>query len=317
MAAPLQWRQLSIAANGSNGIAQDDATTPSSRSGTPFSQFFGLNDLFQSGVPSIAATGLSSGDASGIAAGGNISLSLKVDLMATFAGGHCHHRLRHDHRQYRLIPEHRCYARRRPFTLNSDGSITTQTSALYPNYQLNVTNDTTQRGSTGVSFTELFGIGDNQIANQAIGFQVVPAVANAISNASASSSPSINSSTTVGGTVVLVDSSGRHRACRMSSPCRVPLLLPGGLTTADIAASFDAVRRRFIKACPTNRMRSQRHQTTQDDRLTEAQTRLAANWRQSGRGIVQFVVPAQQAYSAGARILTVVDQLYQTLLGIQ
>ncbi len=63
--------QLSIAATGSNGIVvQDDSTTPSSRGGTPFSQFFGLNDLFQGGAPSIAATGLSASDASGIAAGG-------------------------------------------------------------------------------------------------------------------------------------------------------------------------------------------------------------------------------------------------------
>ena len=52
--------QLSISATGSNGIVvQDDATTPSSRGGTGFSQFFGLNDSFQSQAPSILATGLS------------------------------------------------------------------------------------------------------------------------------------------------------------------------------------------------------------------------------------------------------------------
>jgi len=40
--------QLSVSATGSNGIlVQDDATTPSSRGGTGFSQFFGLNDLFK------------------------------------------------------------------------------------------------------------------------------------------------------------------------------------------------------------------------------------------------------------------------------
>ena len=42
-----------------------------------FSQFFGLNDLFQSQVPSITATGLSAGDASGLAAGGVINFSFK------------------------------------------------------------------------------------------------------------------------------------------------------------------------------------------------------------------------------------------------
>ena len=63
--------QLSISATGSNGmVVQDDAATPSSRGGTGFSQFFGLNDVFQSQRALDPATGLSAADASGLAAGG-------------------------------------------------------------------------------------------------------------------------------------------------------------------------------------------------------------------------------------------------------
>ncbi|MEO7054898.1 MAG: flagellar hook-associated protein FlgK, partial [Rhizomicrobium sp.] len=70
--------QLSVAANGSNGIVvQDDATSPSARGGTGFSQFFGLNDVFTAQAPSTLATGLTASDASGLAAGGVIALSLK------------------------------------------------------------------------------------------------------------------------------------------------------------------------------------------------------------------------------------------------
>ena len=70
--------QLSIAATGSNGlVVQDDATTPASRGGAGFSQFFGLNDLFQTTTPSILSTGLSASDSSGLAAGGKIDLLLK------------------------------------------------------------------------------------------------------------------------------------------------------------------------------------------------------------------------------------------------
>ena len=57
------------------------------------------------------------------------------------------------------------------FTLNSDGSISTANSALYPGYQLNVTGDTTQRGTTGMSFTQLFGLGANALAAPGAGFQ--------------------------------------------------------------------------------------------------------------------------------------------------
>ncbi|HSZ74019.1 MAG TPA: flagellar hook-associated protein FlgK, partial [Rhizomicrobium sp.] len=69
---------LSISANGSNGlVVKDDATTPSSRGGVGFSQFFGLNDLFKTSAPSILSTGLSASDAGGFAAGGSMSFTLK------------------------------------------------------------------------------------------------------------------------------------------------------------------------------------------------------------------------------------------------
>jgi flagellar hook-associated protein 1 FlgK len=58
--------KLSIAATGSNGIlVQDNASSPSRRGGEGFSQFFGLNDIFQSQAPSVLTTGLSASDASG------------------------------------------------------------------------------------------------------------------------------------------------------------------------------------------------------------------------------------------------------------
>ena len=66
--------KLSLDAAGGNGfVIQDDASTPSSRAGSGFSQFFGLNDLFRTSSPSILATGLTAGDTAGFAAGGKMS----------------------------------------------------------------------------------------------------------------------------------------------------------------------------------------------------------------------------------------------------
>jgi flagellar hook-associated protein 1 FlgK len=59
------------------------------------------------------------------------------------------------------------------------------------------------------------------------------------------------------------------------------------------------------------------NQTTQDDRLQEAQSRMADNSGVSLDEELTNLTTYQQAYSAGARMLTVVDQLYQTLLQIQ
>jgi len=59
------------------------------------------------------------------------------------------------------------------------------------------------------------------------------------------------------------------------------------------------------------------NQTTQDDRLNEANSRVAAN---SGVNLDEELTSLssyQQAYAASARMLTVLDQLYKTLLDIQ
>ncbi|HMH65942.1 MAG TPA: flagellar basal body rod C-terminal domain-containing protein, partial [Rhizomicrobium sp.] len=59
------------------------------------------------------------------------------------------------------------------------------------------------------------------------------------------------------------------------------------------------------------------NQQTQDDRLTEANSRVSSN---SGVNLDEELTSLssyQQAYAAGARILSVVDSLYQTLLQIQ
>jgi len=200
------------------------------------------------------------------------------------------------------------------FTLNSDGSISTATSALYPGYQLNVTNDTTQRGATGISFTQLFGIGGSQLAKQASAFQMVPAMANNPQRIGFAT-PGLTPSTVAGGTVVLSgDSSGAIAMQNVITQSRA-FAKAGGLAAQTSSLSDYAAA--FYQNLSTQSNAVTSNQTSQDDRLTEAQTRLASN---SGVNLDEELTNLssyQQAYSAGARILTVVDQLYQTLLQIQ
>jgi flagellar hook-associated protein 1 FlgK len=59
------------------------------------------------------------------------------------------------------------------------------------------------------------------------------------------------------------------------------------------------------------------NQTTQDDRLTEANSRVASYSGVNLDEELTNLTSYQQAYAAGARILTTVDALYQTLLQIQ
>ncbi len=306
--------QLSIAANGSNGIVvQDDATTPSSRGGTAFSQFFGLNDVFTAQAPSILSTGLSASDASGLAAGGVIEFSLKgpagdivKQVNVTTSAGQTIGNV--------ISALNTALGGAASFTLNGNGSISTAKSALYSDYQLNVTGDTTQRGTTGVSFTELFGIGDNNLSNQATNFAVTPTVAKALQRVGFST-PGITASSVAGDSVLSGgDNSGAIALQNIITGNR-NFAAAGGISAqteslSDYAASFYQQVSTVSNAVTQN-------QTTQDNRLQEAQSRMASNSGVNLDEELTNLTTYQQAYTAGARMLTVVDQLYQTLLQIQ
>jgi flagellar hook-associated protein 1 len=306
--------KLSIAAAGGNGVVvQDDATTPSSRGGTGFSQYFGLNDVFTAQSPSVLATGLSASDASGLPAGGIISLSLKgpdgdivKQVSVTTTAGQTIGNV--------ITALNSAMGGAATFTLNSDGSISTAKSALYSDYQLNVTGDTTQRGTTGVSFTKLFGIGSNNLANQAINFSVTGAVTSAPQRIGLGT-PKITVATVAGDSIVSGgDNSGAIAFQNVITADR-SFASAGGISAqreslSDYAASFYQQVSTLSNAVTQN-------QTTQDDRLQEAQSRMASNSGVSLDEELTNLTTYQQAYTAGARMLTVVDQLYQTLLQIQ
>ena len=301
--------ELSISASGGNGVVvQDDATTPSARGGVGFSQFFGLNDLFQSSVPSLLATGLSASDASGLSAGSQIDLTLKspsgdiaksasVTITAGMTIGDVVNAL------------NASMGGTTTFALNSDGSITTSNASGYSGYQLQVANDTTQRGTTGMSFTEMFGIGSNALANQAASFSLTSAVANNPSRL-AFAKPDVTSTQVVGNG----DSTGLQ-ALQNLATAKQSFASAGNLGSQKIALGDYAAA--FYQDVSTRSASATSNKTAQDDRLTEAQSRQAKTSGVSLDEELSNMMIYQQAYAAGARMLTVVDQLYSTLLNIQ
>ena len=305
--------QLSISATGGNGIViQDDATTPSSRGGFGFSHFFGLNDLFQSQSPSILTTGLSAGDDAGLQNGGNISLSLKGpdgDItrqvsIATSAGQTVGD----------VVTALNAALGGAAFvTLNPDGSLSTSNSALYQGYQLNVTNDTTTRGNTGVSFSKLFGLGATTIASQAVGFSVTRAVASNPARIGFAT-PALTPSSVAGDTVVSAGNNAGAIALQNTISKSRGFTAAGGIA-AQISSLSDYAAG-FYQNVSTQSNTVTSNQTTQDDRLAEAKARISSNSGVSLDEELTNLSSYQQAYAAGARILSVVDELYQTLLNI-
>lgn len=305
--------QLSISANGTNGIVvQDSQSSPTSRGGTAFSQFFGLNDLFTTSVPSIAATGLSAGDAGGFNAG-TISLQLKgpngevgpqanVAVTSGMTIGDI------------VSALNSSFNGAATFSLGSNGALTETPSSQYSGYQLNVTSDSTQRGSTGMSFTDLFGLGQQSAQALASGFSVNAAI---VANPALlqSGQPSITASTTTGQQIVGAGDSSGLLALQSVNTSNQTFGAAGGLGAGTM--SLDDYAGSFYQNVATLSQAAQSNATTQSDRLTQAQSQQS---QVSGVNLdteLSNMVMYQQAYSAGAHVMQVAQSLFNTLLQIQ
>ena len=305
---------LSISASGSNGVVvQDDATTPSSRGGTGFSQFFGLNNLFSTSAPSILSSGLSASDAGGFAAGGSMMFTLKgpngeigkqasVTLTAGMTIGNI------------VSALNTSFGGAATFALNSDGSMSVTPSAGNAGYTLQVNSDSTQRGSTGMSFTTLFGLGAGVPAALTSNFSVNSAIANSPSQLPLAQS-SIGAATAAGDNIV---GSGDNRgllALQNLQNSNQNFAGAGALNAQ--SATLDAYADSFYQDAATRGSTAQTNATTQSDRLSEAQSRQSSYSGVNLDEELTNMMTYQQAYSAGARMLTVVQQLYDTLLAVQ
>jgi flagellar hook-associated protein 1 len=304
---------LSVSATGGNGIiVQDDASNPSSRGGASFSQFFGLNNLFQAAAPSISATGLSASDAGGFSGG---TINLELDGPNGASGPQASVTLNSGMTIGDVVTAlNSAFGSAASFSLSSNGSLTMTPGAGYPGYALNVTSDTTQRGTTGTSFSELFGLGSEQTTNQAVNFAVNPSIANGLQTL-ALAEPQITASTTAGNMVVASGDASGLLALQNLSNTQMSFSAAGGLNAQ--VSSLGNYADAFYQNIATTTQTVQSNTTAAGDQLTEAQTRQSQVSGVNLDNELSNMVLYQQAYSAGARVLQTASQLFNTLLQIQ
>ncbi|MDX2235612.1 MAG: flagellar hook-associated protein FlgK [Hyphomonadaceae bacterium] len=166
---------LTIAAAGAGGVVLGEVEgNESAREGRGFAHFFGLNDLVRAPAPLFYEAGVSPADAHGLATGG------ALDFEITDANG-------------RVIRTPSVAAAGTTWTdylgalnnattgigqyatasIDGDGRlIVTPRSG----YAVAVTRDTTERGATGVSVSELFGLTRAATATRALGLEVNAAI---------------------------------------------------------------------------------------------------------------------------------------------
>jgi len=303
--------KLSLTATGGDGLLiKDDVVAPTTRGGTAFSQYFGLNDIFKAQAPSIQGTGLTAASASGLSAGGVIAFSLKgadgdiarqvsITTIAGMTVGNV------------ISAINTALGGAATLTLNADGSVSTAKSAFYSGYQLNVVNDTTLRGSTGMSFTTLFGVGENNLVHQATGFSVSDAAQAAPQRIGLAKS-TLTSASALGSIIVAGGDNQGALALQNILNSNRDFPAAGGLTTQ--SGSLMDYAAAFYQNLSTRSNAASQSQMTQDDRLIEAQGRMASNSGVSLDEELTNLTTYQQAYAASARVLSMVDKLYETLL---
>ncbi|PZO05100.1 MAG: flagellar hook-associated protein FlgK [Alphaproteobacteria bacterium] len=166
---------LSIAATGGNGVAiGDDPANPSKNgAGRGFSHFFGLNDLIQSDRPALYETGLSGASPHGFTAGETVRFRLSDDrgsklrdVTFTVPAGATVNDLR-----AALNDPITGIGRYGSFSLSSAGELTFQGNGD-PAPTLKTLDDQTAQVPSGVSFTQLFGVGAGIRASRADSFSV-------------------------------------------------------------------------------------------------------------------------------------------------
>ncbi|RZJ43504.1 MAG: flagellar hook-associated protein FlgK, partial [Brevundimonas sp.] len=157
---------------GGNGVAiADDATNPSNKAGRGFSHYFGLNDLITTDRPAIYDTGLKLNSPHGFTAGesmtfrftGPTGAKIRDIEVSVPPGGTV------DDLVKALNDSATGVGRYGTFVLGADGVLTFNGSGN-PAPTMSVLGDRTTQVPSGISVTEMFGIGAGVRASRADGF---------------------------------------------------------------------------------------------------------------------------------------------------
>lgn len=299
---------LSVSASGGNGIAfMQDPATPASRGGRGLAQFFGLNDLATSASPSSFATGVAGANAHGFTGTADFALrGTDGAVLRTFSvpmSGTTFDDI--------VTSLNTAAAGAATFALDANGQLTMTPAS--PGARLEVRNDTTTRGATGVSIVQFFGMTSAMRQNQATSLAIRSDIA-ANSSKMALAQLDLSPASVVGDTVLgISDNRGAQRLAAIGNASMTwPStggLASGSMSIGDYVAQIMGAQSDLKNAADAE-------QTYRQDVSEEVSVRRASvegvNLDEELANMMIF----QQAYNASARLITVVQQMYDTLLDV-
>ncbi|MBX9707952.1 MAG: flagellar hook-associated protein FlgK [Caulobacteraceae bacterium] len=304
--------RLTIAAAGGNGVAvADDPANRSNKAGRGFSHYFGLNDLISTDRPALYDTGLTATSPHGFTAGETVTFRftaadgsrLRDIEVAIPAGATVGDLVTALNSTATGIGRYGTYA------LDATTGELKFTASGDPPPRLSVLADKTTQVPSGVSATELFGLGGGVRASRADGFKVRTDIQQSPSRLALAQ---LNLSAAAGTSAL---SSGDGRGALGLSDA--------GQTTARFSAAGDSpggslsVSRYASELSGEVGGKAQAAKTRRDSAVALA---TEAEARQSNREGVNLdeelvlMTTYQQAFNASARLIQAASEMYDTLL---
>ncbi|WP_150002159.1 flagellar hook-associated protein FlgK [Iodidimonas gelatinilytica] len=302
--------KMSISAtNAANGVAiSEDPANSSDRAGRSFSHFFGMNDLVTGRSSGLFETGVKATDAHGFGAGetvefvvrdalgkelrtvtldttgnptyGDLVTALDADLSGLFS-----------------------------VSLDANGKLITTSTGPQKGMVLTVKNDTTNANGSGIGFGQLFGVGARYRAEAAVDFGLDQDLG---SNAQTLATARVDLSGGIGSVALSVGDQSGALALQDRGSAVISMSAAGGLSAqrrtlaglnGAVLGSFgDLANRASAAADDTRSLEVELDQRKQGVSGVNIDEELAN------------LVIYQNSYNAAARILSSVQELYDTLL---
>ncbi len=304
---------LSLSASTGKGVAiADDATTPSSKAGKGFSQFFGLNDLVTSSGISTYDTGLTPSSNPGFTAGKVLSLRLSgpngqtlADVNITTPAGTTMANL-----LTAMNDPNTGVGKYGAYSLDSVGRLKF-TPIGNTAVNVSVLADTTTTAANGPSISQLFGIGDDQRSSRLFGFSVRSDIA---ANPGKLALAKLDLAPPVGQANLKIGDGTGAQALANSSANKAQFdpagNIQGGLVSvgqysAQVAGAL-AQRSSLAKAA----------QVSADAVAVEIENRRSSAEDVNQDEELAKLTTYQQSYNASARLVTAARDIYDILLSI-
>ena len=306
--------QLTInATNAGQGIAFGEPETGGSQRGDKaFAHFFGMNNLIESGRPTSYATGLAATDAHGFAPGDTLSMRLLdangavlLDRDMTIPGGSINDLMNVMNDNTAGLGLYGA------FTLTPDGTLGWAPDAGNQSLRLELTGDVGPRGGTGLSFGQLTGLSQAAREERSTGLRIDPQT-RADPARLGFAQLQLDGATVTGDLVVgMTDSRGAQALSDLTTErFTFTPALGAAPVTMKLADYLSGLAGDVGSRAASAQTELENAQAIKSEAVTRRANIEGVNLDEELVKLTQY----QQAYNAAARMVTVADEMFDTLL---